>query len=462
MGKTMFDKIWEQHTIKTLHNGEDILFIDRHLLHEVSSPQAFEGLRQQQRSVRFPSLAVGTEDHIVSTMPNRVGGTFTEAEQMISVMRKNTEEFGISHHRIGSEHQGIVHIIAPEQGIIMPGMTVVCGDSHTCTLGALGTIAFGIGTSEVEHVLATQTIVQRRPSVLRLNIDGNSDKEQYILPKDYILHICRSLGSAGAKGSVIEFAGTAISNMSMEGRLTICNMAIEIGARSGFISPDKTTIDYIWATELGKNINEKNKLEQLWLALASDPDAEVKQELMIDISNIEPQITWGTLPSQSIPVSGTIPIPKNNIDERAIAYMGLTPGQPIRGTKIDTVFIGSCTNSRISDLRIAASVCRGKKVAPHVVAYVIPGSERVKRQAEKEGLLNVFTEAGFQVREPGCSMCVSVNREFVEPYKRCVSTSNRNFEHRQGPNARTHLGSPALAAASAIVGKIEDPRSVTI
>lgn len=462
MGLTTFDKIWDQHTVKTLPTGEDILFIDRHLLHEVSSPQAFDGLRQKARVVRFPNLTVGTEDHIVSTVPGRVAGTFTEAEQMLTAMRRNTEEFGISHHRIGSAKQGIVHVIAPEQGLVMPGMTVVCGDSHTCTLGALGAVAFGVGTSEVEHVLATQTVVQRRPGVLRVCLEGVLKEGKYVLPKDFILTICRHLGPEGAQGMVIEFAGEAIRGMPMEGRLTICNMAIEAGARSGFVSPDKITIDYILATEAGKQIRDKLELEKHWLSLASDRYAEVRRELVIDISDIEPQVTWGTRPSQSMPVSGTIPVPQDGADDKALAYMGLIPGEPIRGTSIDTVFIGSCTNSRISDLRIAAHVCRNQRIASHVVAYVVPGSESVKRQAEEEGLLDVFLDAGFEVREPGCSMCVSVNREFVEPNHRCVSTSNRNFEHRQGPNARTHLCSPAVAAASAIAGFIEDPRTLGI
>lgn len=462
MGLTTFDKIWDLHTVKTLPTGEDILFIDRHLLHEVSSPQAFDGLRQKSRAVRYPHLAIGTEDHIVSTVPGRVGGTFSEAEQMLSTMRKNTEDFGISHHQIGSDWQGIVHVIAPEQGLVMPGMTVVCGDSHTCTLGALGAVAFGIGTSEVEHVLATQTIVQRRPGVLRVCLEGNSKENRYILPKDYILQICRHLGPSGARGMVIEFAGEAIRQMPMEGRLTICNMAIEAGARSGFVSPDKLTIEYILTTDAGKQVLNKSELESRWLSLASDRYAEVQRELVIDVSEIEPQITWGTRPSQSMPINGTVPGFQDGSDDEALAYMGLTPGEPIRGTSVDTVFIGSCTNSRISDLRIAAHVCRNQRVAPHVTAYVVPGSESVKRQAEREGLLDIFVDSGFEVREPGCSMCVSVNREFVGPYSRCVSTSNRNFEHRQGPNARTHLSGPAVAAASAIAGQIEDPRTLGI
>jgi len=461
MGMTTFDKIWEMHTVETLPTGEDILFIDRHLLHEVSSPQAFDGLRQKNRTVKHPELCVGSEDHIVSTSPGRTGGTFPEAEEMLEAMRVNTEEFGIVHNRIGTANNGIIHVIAPEQGVVMPGMTVVCGDSHTCTLGALGTVAFGIGTSEVEHVLATQTVVQKRPQVMRVCFEGTPKQANFVSPKDYILELCRHLGAGGGNGLVIEFAGSAIRNLSMEGRMTICNMAIETGARSGFVSPDDVTLAYVAQTEQYQHIADKveqlSELRDYWLSLASDDDAQVQRQIEIDVSKLTPQITWGTRPSQSMSIGGIVPVPESDADEKALAFMGLVPGTDIQGLAINTVFIGSCTNSRISDLRVAAEICAGHQVAPDVMAYVVPGSEKVRKQAEEEGLMEIFAQAGFHFREPGCSMCVSINREFVAPGHRCLSTSNRNFEHRQGPNSKTHLCSPAVAAASAITGRVTDP-----
>lgn len=377
-------------------------------------------------------------------------------------MRENTDEFGIKHHRIGSINNGIVHVIAAEQGIVMPGMTVVCGDSHTCTLGALGVVAFGIGTSEVEHVLATQTIIQSRPDVLQVHFDGIPKDTRTVLPKDYILEVCRQLGSSGGNNMVIEFTGKAIKELHMEGRLTICNMAIETGARSGYISPDQTTIDYVLNTDHYKNLKDKSNLRKYWDSLINDPDDQAKQQIHVDISKLEPQITWGTSPSQSMPISGVIPRPECEADEKALSFMQLQPGSNIQGTAVDTIFIGSCTNSRITDLRIAASICAGQKVASNVKAFVVPGSERVRRQAEEEGLMKIFAKSGFHIREPGCSMCVSVNREFVQPGHRCLSTSNRNFKHRQGPNSRTHLCSPAVAAASAIKGYVQDPRKMEL
>lgn len=460
---TLFEKLWDQHRIADLEGGETLVHIDRHLLYEITSPQAFDGLQQAGRRVRNPELTFGTTDHLVSTRRNRDDETVEGGAALIRAFRSSTRAHGIRHFDVQDAQQGIVHVIAPELGIALPGMTLVCGDSHTGTVGALGSWAWGIGTSSVEQVLATQTLAVRKPKTMRMLVDGQLSAG--VTPKDLILYLIGQIGAAGATGYALELAGQAITDMPMEGRFTLCNMGVEAGARTTMIAPDDKTFSYLRGREFAPKGSSFNEAVLQWRQLASDPGAVYDRELRFHASAAAPQITWGTSPEQVMPIDATVPIPalfeseeQRGAAERAIAYMGLHPGASLLGLKVDAVFIGSCTNSRLSDLSAAAEIVRGHKVASHVRALVVPGSMTVKREAEALGLHRVFLDAGFEWREPGCSMCAAVNDDVVPPGARCVSTSNRNFEGRQGPRARTHLASPAVAAAAAITGVITDAR----
>lgn len=460
---SLFDKLWQARLIKDLGDDRGLIHIDRHLLHDLSSPQAFAGLRQAGRPVRTPALQVAVPDHIVDTMPGRGDATVRGGEDMIVALRRNAVENGLRLFDIGDPRQGIVHVVAAEQGIVLPGMTVVCGDSHTCTLGALGCWAFGIGTSEVEHVLATQTLVIRKPSSMRIRVEGR--RGAGVTAKDLALGIIRAIGINAAKGGVLEYAGPAVTALSMEERFTLCNMGIEASARSAIVAPDETTFAYV-RDHCGRP-EWLPAATEAWTMLRSGPQAAFDREFHFDCTDLAPQISWGTNPGQTIGIGDAIPplpepsAPRERASaERALAYMGLAPGQRLAGLPIAKVFIGSCTNSRISDLAAAARIVRGRHVAPGVRALVVPGSSRVKAEAEHLGLDRIFIDAGFEWRESGCSMCVGMNADRVAAGERCVSTSNRNFEGRQGPGARTHLASPATAAASAIAGHIADCRQV--
>jgi len=461
-GRTLYDKIWDAHVVAD-DEGESILYIDLHLLHEVTSPQAFAGLAEAGRGVRRPDRALALSDHNVPTEGQAAGPAGVadeEARAQLEMLEINADRFSIERFAMGDPRGGIVHVVGPEQGRSQPGMTIVCGDSHTSTHGAFGALAFGIGTSEVEHVLATQTIRQRRSRNMRITVGGQL--APHVHAKDLALHLLHAVGVDGATGHVIEYAGEAVRALSMEARMTLCNLSIEMGARAGMVAPDETTLAYLrgrpsvpadWSAAIAR-----------WRTLASDSDARFDRELHIDAGDVRPMVSWGTNPAQVIALDAIIPDPAAAADadarasaERALAYMGLAPGAPIAGQRLDRVFIGSCTNSRIEDLRIAAAVARGRRVAPHVRAMVVPGSGLVKRQAEAEGLDTVFRDAGFDWREPGCSLCVGMNPDRLAPGERCASTSNRNFENRQGRAGRTHLMSPALAAASAIAGAIASP-----
>lgn len=460
---TLFEKLWDQHRIADLDGGETLVHIDRHLLYEITSPQAFDGLQQAGRRVRNPELTFGTTDHLVSTRRNRDDETVEGGATLIRAFRNSTRAHGIRHFDVQDAQQGIVHVIAPELGIALPGVTLVCGDSHTGTVGALGSWAWGIGTSSVEQVLATQTLAVRKPKTMRILVDGRLGTG--VTPKDLILYLIGKIGTAGATGYALELAGQAITDMPMEGRFTLCNMGVEAGARTTMIAPDDTTFSYLRGREFGPKDSRFDRAVLEWRQLASDPGAVFDRELRFDASAVAPQITWGTSPEQVMPIDAMVPVPalldseeQRGAAERAIAYMGLQPGASLLGLKVDAVFIGSCTNSRLSDLSAAAEIVRGHKVASHVRALVVPGSMTVKREAEALGLHRVFLDAGFEWREPGCSMCAAVNDDVVPPGARCVSTSNRNFEGRQGPRARTHLASPAMAAAAAITGVVTDAR----
>ena len=485
-GKTLFDKIWEAHVVPSpeqhaarrealaeagmaghdemLQNRQEMLYIDLHLIHEVTSPQAFEGLRQAGRKVRRPDLTLATVDHNVPTIGRELPNPDPLSAKQIEVLRRNTEEFGITLYDILDPRQGIVHIIGPEQGYTQPGMTIVCGDSHTSTHGAFGALAFGIGTSEVEHVLATQTLRQTKPKTMSVEVTGELGPG--VTAKDVILAIINEIGVRGGIGHVIEYRGEVIENLSMEGRMTICNMSIEGGARAGLVAPDETTFLYMKGRPQMPKGEAWEKAVEAWRQLPSDPDAVFDREVVIDGSGIVPFVTWGTNPAQSVSVNGHIPgpddvpAPQREATERALAYMALEPGTAIRDISIDRVFLGSCTNGRIEDLRAAAAVVEGKKIAPGVHAMVVPGSGLVKLQAEEEGLAEVFTEAGFEWRDAGCSMCLGMNPDILSPGERAASTSNRNFEGRQGPGGRTHLVSPEMAAAAAIAGHFVDVREV--
>jgi 3-isopropylmalate/(R)-2-methylmalate dehydratase large subunit len=452
MAATLFDKVWDAHVVERLGGGTDLLHVDRHLLHDLGGAKALGELAERGLRVRNPELSFATADHVVSSAPGRTGGAHDWAQLLVDGLRIETRKAGVRLFDVGGDEQGIVHVIGPELGITQPGTLVVCGDSHTCTNGALGALAFGIGATEIVHVLATQTIEQRRPKTLRARFEGTPAKGVYA--KDMILALVARVGAAGGTGHAVEYAGGAVRALDMEARMTLCNLSIELGAKIGMVAPDQTTFDYL----RGRRFAPKEKLwDQAlgwWQTLSSDADAKFDREVELDVSRLAPQITWGTSPEDAIAVGGSIPESK----PEALEYMGLAPGRPIAGTRIDRVFIGSCTNSRLSDLRAAAEVARGRRVAPHVRAWVVPGSMGIKRAAEAEGLHQVFRAAGFEWREPGCSLCVGANGELVEPGARCVSTSNRNFVGRQGPRARTHLASPATAAACAVAGEIADVR----
>jgi 3-isopropylmalate/(R)-2-methylmalate dehydratase large subunit len=444
VGRTLVDKVWERHVVRRREGEPDLLYIDLHLVHEVTSPQAFEGLRLAGRSVRRPDLTLATMDHNVATGDDTPVDPLSE--QQLETLRRNCAEFGVPLYATGSGREGIVHVIGPELGLTRPGLTIVCGDSHTSTHGAFGALAFGIGTSEVEHVLATQTLPQREPKSLRITFVGEPGPN--VGAKDYVLAAIGKIGVDGGVGHVIEYAGPAIEALSMEGRLTVCNMSIEAGARAGLIAPDETTFAYL--RERGVPIDPE------WQSLRTDDDATFDREVEIDVSEIAPQVTWGTNPGMVASIDDVVPEPADESAERALAYMALEPGTPIREITVDRVFIGSCTNSRIEDLRAAAAVVRGKHVHPSVRAMVVPGSAQVKAQAEAEGLDKIFVDAGFEWRRAGCSMCLGMNPDILASGERCASTSNRNFEGRQGAGGRTHLVSPSIAAATALAGHFAD------
>ena len=454
--RTLFDKIWDDHIVDKQSDGTCLIYIDRHLVHEVTSPQAFEGLRNTGRKVRCPKSTFAVADHNVPTSDRSEGIKNEESKIQVETLSQNCQEFNITYFPLHDKRQGIVHIVGPEQGITLPGMTIVCGDSHTATHGAFGSLAFGIGTSEVEHVLATQTLIQKPAKNMRITVNGKINRG--VTSKDIILHIIGHIGTAGGTGYVIEYAGNVIRELSMEGRMTICNMSIEAGARAGLIAPDNKTFEYIKNRPYAPKKENWTEAIKFWTTLPSDENASYDKEIIIDAKQISPQVTWGTSPQDVAPILGSVPDPKKIKDDnrrkavlRSLDYMGLHPNQKIREIKIDKVFIGSCTNGRIEDLREVAQIVKGKKVK--VNAMIVPGSGLVKEQAEKEGLDKILINAGFEWREPGCSMCLAMNPDQLMPKERCASTSNRNFEGRQGREGRTHLVSPAIAAASAIRGK---------
>ncbi len=464
--RTLAEKVWDRHVVHAADGEPDLLYIDLHLVHEVTSPQAFDGLRMEGRGVRRPELTVATEDHNVPTSDIDVPIADPVSRKQVDTLRTNTEQFGIVEFPMGSPEQGIVHIIGPEQGRTLPGMTIVCGDSHTSTHGAFGALAFGIGTSEVEHVLATQTLPQARPKFLAVNVEG--ELRPGVTAKDVILAILGELGTSGGIGYIAEYRGSAIRSLSMEGRMTVCNMSIEAGAKAGLIAPDETTFAYLKGRPHAPQGELWDAAVADWRTLVTDDGAVFDKEIFLDAAAIEPFVSWGTNPGQVIPMSATIPSPDDFDDEvlasaatRALEYMDLTAGTPFKDVEVDTIFIGSCTNGRIEDLRAAAEVARGRKVADGVRTLVVPGSHAVKSQAEAEGLDVVFTEAGFDWREPGCSMCLAMNPDKLAPGERSASTSNRNFEGRQGRGGRTHLVSPAVAAATAIAGHFAAPADLT-
>jgi len=461
--RTLFDKIWDSHLVDLQEDGTGLLYIDRHLTHEVTSPQAFAGLRAAGRKVRRPEATIAVPDHNVPTSDRRLGIDDEESRLQVETLERNAREFGIPYVGMNDIRQGIVHIIGPEQGLSQPGMTIVCGDSHTATHGAFGALAFGIGTSEVEHVLATQTLIQRHAKNMLVTVNGTLGAG--VTPKDLILAVIAKIGVAGGTGHVIEYAGDAIRALSMEGRMTVCNMSIEAGARAGLIAPDATTFAYLEGRPAAPKAGAWEQAVAFWKTLPSDPGAQYDTAVSLDASQIAPLVTWGTRPEQVVPVTGVIPDPSEERDEerrqgmvRALQYMGLKPGMAVTDIAIDHVFIGSCTNGRIEDFRAAAAVAKGRKVAPGVRAMAVPGSGLVKSQAEAEGLDRILTAAGFEWREPGCSMCIAMNADRLLPGERCASTSNRNFEGRQGPGGRTHLVSPAMAVAAAVAGKLADVR----
>ena len=462
--RTLFDKIWDAHVVETLEDGTVLLYIDRHLVHEVTSPQAFDGLRAAGRRVRSLHGTIAVVDHNIATdASRRTGIEDPESRLQVETLERNVAEFNVPYIPLLDERQGIVHVIGPELGLSLPGMTIVCGDSHTSTHGAMGALAFGIGTSEVEHVLATQTVLQKPAKNMRVTVDG-------VLPagctaKDITLAIIGKVGTAGGTGHVIEYAGEAIRALDMAGRMTLCNMAIEAGARAGMVAPDEVTIAYVDGRPHAPKGEAWERATAWWRSLPSDTGAHFDREVVLRAEDITPQVTWGTSPEDVLPITGTVPDPANATDEtrraqltRMVEYMGLIPGQKLTDLKVDVVFIGSCTNSRIEDIRAAAAIAKGRQVAAHVRALVVPGSGRVKKQAEAEGLDRVLLDAGFEWREAGCSMCLGMNPDKLTPGQRSASTSNRNFEGRQGPGGRTHLCSPAMAAAAAITGHLTDVR----
>ena len=465
MSKTLYDKIWENHLVHEQNDGTTLIYVDRHLVHEVTSPQAFEGLRLQKRKVRRPEFTLAVPDHNVPTTDRTKGIDDKESKIQVETLRSNCKEFDIKLFDVNDKRQGIVHIIGPEQGFTQPGTVIVCGDSHTATHGAFGALAFGIGTSEVEHVLATQTLIQKKSKNFRINVNGELPKG--VTAKDVILKIIGTIGTAGGTGYVVEFAGDVIRNLSMEERMTVCNMTIEAGARAGLIAPDEKTFDYLKNKSMSPKGENWLKAVKFWKTLFSDKECKFDKEIDIDGQDIEPLVTWGTSPQDVSPVTGVVPDPEKEKNEdrkmamkRSLEYMGLKANTKISDIRIDKIFIGSCTNGRIEDLRVAAELLKGKKIANNVSAMVVPGSGLVKEQAEKEGLDKIVKEAGFEWREPGCSMCLGMNPDQLKPRERCASTSNRNFEGRQGRGGRTHLVSPGMAIAAAIYGYLTDVRDI--
>jgi 3-isopropylmalate/(R)-2-methylmalate dehydratase large subunit len=463
MSQTIYDKIWNEHLVHQQEDGTSLLFVDRHLIHEVTSPQAFEGLRNSNRKVRQPKLALAVADHNVPTTDRTKGISDQESKIQVDTLDTNCKEFGIQLFGMDDKRQGIVHIIGPEQGFTQPGTVIVCGDSHTATHGAFGALAFGIGTSEVEHVLATQTLIQKKSKNFIINVNGSLPIG--VTSKDVILQIIGKIGTAGGTGYVIEYAGNLISSLSVEQRMTICNMTIEGGARAGLIEPDQKIFDYLKDKPMSPKKQNWEKALEYWSNLKSDKEAEFDKEITLEGKDIKPMVTWGTSPQDVVTIDEKIPNPNNekNADkkssiERSLKYMGLNPDVAVKDIKIDKVFIGSCTNGRIEDLREAAKILKDKKIANHISAMVVPGSGLVKEQAEQEGLDKIFINSGFEWREPGCSMCLAMNADKLKPGERCASTSNRNFEGRQGRGGRTHLVSPGMAAAAALSGNLDDVR----
>jgi len=462
MGKTLFEKIWDSHVVGS-EGGQSIIYIDRHLIHEVTTPQAFEGLRLEGRKLRRPDLTYGVIDHNIPTINQTAPIEDPIAAAQVEALRKNCKEFGVELFEIADERNGIVHVVAPEQGITLPGLTIVCGDSHTATHGAFGALAFGIGTSEVEHVMATQTLLQKKPKTLKVQIEGALP--EHVQAKDIILALIGKIGVSGGTGYVIEYTGEAVRRLSMEGRMTLCNMSIEGGARAGLVAPDETTFAYLKGRPYAPQGKGWDAAVAHWKTLPTDADAGYDKTVVLKAPDIMPQVTWGTNPGMVTGIDGAVPDPAAETDpvqrsamENALAYMDLKPGTPIKDIPIDRVFIGSCTNSRIEDLREAAAYIKGKRVSSHVRAMIVPGSGLVKAQAEREGLDRIFTAAGFEWREPGCSMCLGMNPDILSPGERCASTSNRNFEGRQGKGGRTHLVSPTMAALAAVEGHFVDVR----
>ena len=463
MPLTLYDKIWNEHLVNQQEDGTALLFVDRHLIHEVTSPQAFEGIRNSKRKIRQPNLTLAVADHNVPTTDRSKGISDQDSKIQVDTLVKNCKEFGIQIFGMNDKRQGIVHIIGPEQGFTQPGTVIVCGDSHTATHGAFGALAFGIGTSEVEHVLATQTLIQKKAKNFRINVNGKLPLG--VTSKDVILQIIGKIGTAGGTGYVIEYAGNLISSLSVEQRMTICNMSIEGGARAGLIAPDQKIFDYLKNKPMSPKNKNWDKAIDYWKSLKTDSGANFDKEVSLNAEEIKPMVTWGTSPQDVVAIDEKIPNPENEKDidkknsiERSLKYMGLKPDTFIKDIKIDKVFIGSCTNGRIEDLREVAKIIKDKKKATHVHAMIVPGSGLVKEQAEQEGLDKIFIASGFEWREPGCSMCLAMNADKLKPQERCASTSNRNFEGRQGREGRTHLVSPAMAAAAAISGNFEDVR----
>jgi len=462
VGRTLAEKVWHNHVVRSAEGEPDLLYIDLHLVHEVTSPQAFDGLRAAGRPVRRPDLTVATEDHNIPTIDVDKPIADPVSRAQVEALRKNCAEFGVPLYSLGNVEQGIVHVVGPQMGLTQPGMTIVCGDSHTSTHGAFGALAFGIGTSEVEHVLATQTLPLKPFKTMAINVDGHLPEG--VSAKDIILAVIAKIGTGGGQGYVLEYRGSAIRGLSMEGRMTVCNMSIEAGARAGMIAPDQTTFDYVEGREKAPSGQEWDDAVAYWETLFTDDDAEFDAVVDIDASTLTPFVTWGTNPGQGLPLSASVPSPDDASDdvdrvaiERALEYMDLTPGTPLRDVAVDTVFIGSCTNGRIEDLRVAADILRGRKVRDGMRLMVVPGSARVRLQAESEGLDQVFVEAGGEWRGAGCSMCLGMNPDKLTPGERSASTSNRNFEGRQGPGGRTHLVSPAVAASTAVTGHLSSP-----
>jgi len=462
---TLLTRIWDAHVVRDLGDGWALLHIDRHLLHDMSGPAALRAVRERGLPLRHPELVFATPDHAVSTAPDRTDDSSAPGAQLLKSLRRMTAEAGVRLFDLGEDGQGIVHVIAPELGLVLPGLTLICGDSHTCTNGALGALAFGVGTSESVHALATGVMRQRKPKGMRISLEGRLGAG--VTPKDMILHVIGRLGAAAGVEHAIEYAGSAVRALDIEGRLTLCNLSVELGAKSGMVAPDETTFAYLQDRPFAPKGADFDAAVAVWRGLRTDDAADFDTDVSLDASDVVPTITWGTSPEHAMPVDGIIPDPGESGDaarresgRAALTYMGLEAGQPLAGAKVDIVFIGSCTNARLSDLRAAAVVARGRRVAADVTAWVSPGSVLVKRQAEAEGLDRVFRDAGFQWREPGCGMCVAANGEIAPPGARVVSTSNRNFVGRQGPGARTHLASPAMAAAAAVTGAIVDVRTL--